>query len=263
MMNSCWYDKSGNEIPCADLPELLAEVDVVLFGELHSNPQIHRLQQKIARELFRLRQRDLILGAEMFEADDQLILDEYLADLILHKHLMAEAKVWGGYESDYRPLVDFAKENRLPFIATNIPRRYANLVARQGLEALEQLSAEARRWIAPLPIRVDLATPGYQELLGMNAGHGMRMEPSNFVAAQAVKDATMAHFILSNLARGGLFIHFNGDYHSRRYGGIYWYLKQANKDLKILTIASVAGEPLAFREECRELGDFVLMVPGS
>lgn len=259
-MNYRWYNKHGDEVRSDDMPEYLAEVDVVLFGELHGNPIIHQLQQKITRELFDIRKHDLVLGAEMFEADDQLILDEYLFGLILHRHLVAEAKVWDGYDTDYRPLVDFAREQGLRFVATNIPRRYANLVAREGLGALERLSDEAKRLIAPLPITVDLATPGYQEMLGMNMGHGTGMDSGNFVAAQAVKDATMAHFILNNLPPDGLMVHFNGDYHSKRHGGIYWYLKQANRDLAVLTIASVAGESLAFGEECRGLGDFVLTV---
>jgi uncharacterized iron-regulated protein len=258
-MNYRWYDQYGIEVRPDDLPEFLAKADVVLFGEQHGNPVIHGVQQQIARELFAIRGDDLLLGAEMFEADNQLILDEYLCGSILHRHLVAEAKVWDGYETDYRPLVDFARDQGLGFIATNIPRRYANLVAREGIEALEKLSAEAKRFIAPLPIRVDLATPGYREMLGMNMGHGMGMEPGNFVAAQAVKDATMAHFILSHLPPDGLMLHFNGDYHSKRYGGLYWYLKQANRDLAVITIASVAGEALTFCEEYRGLGDLALI----
>ncbi len=259
-MNYRWYGKQGDEIPFENMAEALAEADVVLFGELHGNPLIHQLQEKVTRELFTIRKQELLLGTEMFEADDQLILDEYLSGLILHRHLVAEAKIWNGYESDYRPLVDFAKGQGLGFMATNIPRRYANLVAREGLAALERLSNEAQRFIAPLPITVDLATPGYQEMLGMKMGHGAGMEPSNFVAAQAVKDATMAHFILKNLPPGGLLIHFNGDYHSKRYGGIYWYLKQADRALTVLTIASVAVGSLTFREEHMGLGDFVLAI---
>ncbi len=259
-MNYRCYGKQGDEVRFEDLSESLAEVDVVLFGELHGKPLIHQLQQKITRNLFDIRGRNLVLGAEMFEADDQLILDEYLAGLILHRQVLAEAKVWDRYETDYLPLVDFAREQGLRFIATNIPRRYANLVAREGIGALERLSAEAKRFIAPLPITVDLATPGYQEMLGMSMGHGMGMEPGNFVAAQAVKDATMAHFIVNNLPPDGLMVHFNGDYHSKRYGGIYWYLKQAGRGLAVLTIASVSAKSLAFREDYRDLGDFVLIV---
>lgn len=257
------YKGEGEEIRYDETVDRLARADVVLFGEVHDNRLVHQLQFEITRDLFSAGRGDMALGAEMFEADNQLILDEYLAGLILHRHLVAEAKVWNNYETDYRCLVDFAKENTLRFIATNVPRRYANLVAREGIEALERLSEEAKQYSAPLPISVDLATPGYREMMGMNLdmGHRMRMRPENVVAAQAVKDATMAHFVMKNLVAEGLFIHYNGVYHSQNYGGIYWYLKKADPRLSVLTISSVEGEHTGFQREYQGLGDFILVVP--
>jgi uncharacterized iron-regulated protein len=124
--------------------------DIILFGEIHEHPLVHWLQLELTRDLFEIRKGDMMLGAEMLEADNQLIVDEYLASLIGHEHLVKEAKVWDNYDTDYRPLVDVAKEHGLRFIATNIPRRYAALVAREGMKALERLSDEAKRSIAPL-----------------------------------------------------------------------------------------------------------------
>ena len=43
-----------------------------------------------------------------------------------------EAKLWPNYNTDYAPILEFAKKNELDFIATNIPRRYASMVARNG-----------------------------------------------------------------------------------------------------------------------------------
>jgi len=254
-----FYDKTGSPRSDTDVISHFARADVVLFGELHDNPVIHQLQYDMTRGLFERRDGRLILGAEMFEADNQIVLDEYLAGLIKHEHLINEAKVWGNYEPDYRPLVEFAKEHHLPFIATNIPRRYANLVAREGIEALDKLSEQATQSMAPLPIHVDMDTPGYREMMGM--GHGMGAKAQNFVAAQAVKDATMAYFILHHLEEGSLFVHFNGDYHSRSYGGIYWYLKAAAPELQVQTIASVESHTGEFEEAHRNLGDQVLLVP--
>ena len=37
--------------------------------------------------------------------------------------------------------------------------------------------------------------------------------------AQAMKDATMAHFILKNWEPGKTFLHFNGSYHSDNFQG--------------------------------------------
>ncbi len=253
------YNREGHEIGTTEMARGLAQADVVLFGELHGTAWIHRLQLELTREIFSLKKDGLVLGVEMFEADNQLILDEYLAGKILHRHLADEAKTWQGYETDYRPLVEFAREQGLRFIATNIPRRYANLVAREGLAALGRLSAEAARYMAPLPITVDLATPGYRELQKMGAAHGMGMVPENFVAAQAVKDATMAHFIMQNRPAAGVLLHFNGDYHSRCCGGICWHLKQADPELSIVTIASVAEADPVFRQEYESLGEFILV----
>jgi uncharacterized iron-regulated protein len=256
-----FYDKAGVKRTYQEVLDQLGQADVVLFGEFHDNGVVHLLQHEVTRDLFEVKRDGLVLGAEMFEADNQLILNEYLNGKIRHEHLVNEAKVWGNYESDYRPLVEFAREHALPFVATNIPRRYASLVAREGVESLEDLSGEAKHFIAPLPIEVDLATPGYPEMMEMGGGHGSHMKPENFVAAQAVKDATMAHFILTQFDRGGLVIHFNGDYHSRKYGGIYWYLKRFEPELHVATISSVQNETLEFEEEFAGFGDFVLVIP--
>lgn len=259
------YAGDGSPLEPGAAVERLAGADIVLFGELHGNAAIHGLELGLARELLRRRGDDLVLGAEMFEADDQLVVDEYLAGLVLHQHLVSEAKVWGNYEPDYRPLVELAKEAGRPFIATNVPRRYASLVAREGLEALGRLGAEARRYLAPLPIPVDLDVPGYREMLDMDLPMtpGRKASPANLVAAQAVKDATMAHFIALHCAPGRLFLHFNGVYHSQRRGGICWYLSRADPGLRIATLSSAVGEAGAFEEALRDLGDVVFAVPGS
>lgn len=254
-----FYDRTGTHKTDKEVISHLSRADVVLFGELHNDPVIHQLQYDMTRGFFEHRDGRLVLGAEMFEADNQIVLDEYLAGLIKHEHLVREAKVWGNYEPDYRPLVEFAREHQLPFIATNIPRRYANLVAREGIEALEKLSEQGKQSIAPLPIQVDMATPGYREMMGM--GHGMGATSHNFVSAQAVKDATMAYFILRNREENSLFVHFNGDYHSRSYGGIYWYLKGATAQIQVQTITTVESETGRFEEAHGDLGDVVLLVP--
>lgn len=257
------YDGEGRHVDASAAAALMARADVVLFGELHGNQAVHALEQAIAQELLRLRGRDLVLGAEMFEADDQLVVDEYLASLILHHHLTSEAKVWSNYETDYRPLIELARSAGLAFVATNVPRRYANLVAREGLGALDRLGEEARRYLAPLPILFDLEVPGYREMLEMDLPMrpGMTVVPENMVAAQAVKDATMAHFIARHVGPGRLFLHFNGDFHSQRRGGICWFLTRSIPQLRIVTVSSIMGDPARFEEGHRGLADLVFVVP--
>jgi uncharacterized iron-regulated protein len=253
------YDKKGLEITYTKMLEQLSDFPVVLFGELHNNPVVHWLQLEVTKDLFAVRKRALVLGAEMFEADDQIILDEYLAGIIGDEHLKKEAKIWDNYETDYRPLVEFAKAHRLRFIATNVPRRYASLAAWKGLKALTGLPDEAKQWIAPLPIRLDLKSPTYRDLLDLSVAHGIRAK--NFLAAQAIKDATMAHFILKNMTAGSLFLHFHGEYHTRKYGGICWYVRKASKDLRLATITAVEAKTLEFTDEYKGLADYTLVIP--
>jgi uncharacterized iron-regulated protein len=254
------YEGKGREIGYREMLDRCVRADVVLFGEIHGHPVVHRLELELARDLVEIKKDDLMLGAEMLEADNQLIVDEYLAGLIEHEHLVTEAKVWENYGTDYRPLVDVAREHGLRFIATNIPRRYANLVARQGMAALERLSDEAKRSIAPLPITLDPSTPGYRQVMEIGMAHGAHMDAKNFVAAQAVKDATMAYFILKSRGPKDLFVHYNGDYHSKNRGGIYWYLKLYDPGITVLTISSVSRDTPGFDDECRDLADIVLVV---
>jgi uncharacterized iron-regulated protein len=51
-------------------------------------------------------------------------------------------QLWSNYQTDYRPLVDFAKEN-LRFIATNIPRRYASMINKMGIKALKRIKSRS------------------------------------------------------------------------------------------------------------------------
>ena len=255
------YEGKGREIGYREMLDRCVRADVVLFGEIHEHPVVHRLELELARDLVEIKKGDLMLGAEVLEADNQLIVDEYLAGLIEHEHVVNEAKVWENYGTDYRPLVDVAREHGLRFIATNIPRRYANLVARQGMAALERLSDEAKRSIAPLPITLDLSAPGYGQVMEIGIAHGAHRDAQNFVAAQAVKDATMAYFILKNRGPKDLFVHYNGDYHSKNRGGIYWYLKRYDPGITVLTISSVSRDTAGFDDECKDLADIVLVVP--
>jgi uncharacterized iron-regulated protein len=255
------YEGKGKEIGYREMLDRCVRADVVLFGEIHEHPVVHRLELELARDLVEIKKDDLMLGAEMLEADNQLIVDEYLAGLIEHEHLVNEAKVWENYGTDYRPLVDLARGHGLRFIATNIPRRYAGLVARQGMAALERLSDEAKRSIAPLPITLDLSAPGYGQVMEIGMAHGAHRDAQNFAAAQAVKDATMAYFILKNRGPKDLFIHYNGDYHSKNRGGICWYLKLYDPGITVLTISSVIRDTPGFDDECKDLADIVLVVP--
>lgn len=243
---------------------VLEQADVVLFGELHNNPIIHWMELQVTKDLFISKKGAVTFGAEMFEADNQTVLDEYLKGMITSNQLEAEAKVWNNFATDYKPLLDFARAKKLFFIATNIPRRYASMVARNDWAALEALSPEVKRWIAPLPIAIDTTLPGYAGMMEAMGGNAHGNQAGNMVKAQAVKDATMAHFILVNRKEGKLFLHFNGAYHSDNFEGIVWYLRKQAPALKIVTISSVEQDSIEKPEASNgKRADFILLIPAD
>ena len=253
------FNQKGKAINFGKMARQLEEADVILFGEQHNDAVLHWLQLQLTKAMGE--KNKLVLGAEMFESDDQVLMNEYLSGVITHKHFTTEGKMWDNYETDYKPLVEYAKANNLKFIATNIPRRYASLVNREGLESLEKLSAEAKNWIAPLPIEVDLSLPGYAWMIEAMGAH-TKGDPANMARSQASKDATMAHFILKNLEEDTQFIHFHGTFHSNNFEGIYHYLNKANASLKIMTIASVAQASIdKIEEKNMPLANFIIVTP--
>ncbi len=244
----------------AEMLKAATEADIVLFGELHDNPIVHWLELEITKDLYTSKKDKLVLGAEMFESDDQVILNEYLAGKLSENTFKDEAKLWPNYGTDYKPLVEFAKANHLAFIADNIPRRYANLVYKRGLKSLDSLSADSKKFIAPLPIKYDSTVQAYKEIFENAGGHGGQ----NLPMSQASKDATMSYFIMQNWKPGHTFIHFNGAYHSNNHSGIAWYLLQKNPKLKILVISAATQENIEkLDDESKNLGEFIITVPES
>lgn len=292
------FDKNGKQIKYSKMVKNLASADLVFFGELHNDPIAHWLQLEVTSSLYQEKKSNLILGAEMFEADNQLLLDEYLAGMHETKKFEAEMRLWNNYQTDYKPLVEFAKENNLHFVASNIPRRYAALIHKKGFEGQNLLSEEAKRYISPdLVEYYDPNVDCYKNMLVMmgmgkpaksntemqmakdssKATHAsdtismkkpemsknmMRHFSDNLVKAQASKDATMAHFILKNYTPEKLFIHFQGAYHSDNYEGIVWWIKQFKPELKIVTISTVLQKDIKeLNEEHLNIADYIIVVP--
>jgi len=263
------YTGDGDEIRYGRMIRELEKADFVFFGESHNNPIAHWLELEITRAMHEHWGSRLVLGAEMFEADDQVLIQEYWDGFVNEKKFEEDCRLWKNYPTDYKPLLNLAKEKGLPFIATNVPRRYASLVASRGLEALDSLSDQAKTWLPPLPVEFDPEVPCYKKMLDMGAmgRPGGAMGPHagmNLLKAQAIKDATMAHFINLNYQPDKQFIHYNGSYHSDYHEGIIWYLKKLRPDALILVITTVTQDDIdTLSEESRGKGDFVVVVPST
>lgn len=253
------FDKNGKEVSWTEVVNHFKKQDAVFFGELHNNAIAHWLQFELTKALY-AENNQLVLGAEMFESDQQVIMNEYLDKKITEKNFEAEMRLWTNYKTDYKPLVDFAMEKNLRFIATNVPRRYASMVSKKGKDELLTLPDEVKKYMCPLPLEADTSLKSYSEMAKMmgGMGHGSGL---NMVYAQALKDATMGWFISNNLPAKGILLHYNGAYHSDLFEGIVYYLKKYKPGVKTATITTVQQAKLdKMDEEYRGKADFILAV---
>lgn len=252
------FTAKGKKVHFDKVVKKVKDADVVLFGEFHNNAIAHWLQLQLTKQL--ANERKIVLGAEMFERDNAQALSEYVSGQMDGKTFDSVVRFWNNYATDYKPLVEFAKDNQLDFIATNVPRRYASKLYKEGIEALISLPENEKQWIAPLPFPYDASLPGYAKMMEMFKDSDHANE--NFPKAQAIKDATMGYFIVENREKDELFIHYNGAYHSDNYEGIFWYLNQYEPGLSIKTISVVEQENIQkLADEHLQKADYIIVFP--
>ncbi|RAK65806.1 ChaN family lipoprotein [Hymenobacter edaphi] len=257
------FTAEGKPVSFGKMAKALAAAEVVLFGEQHNDPIAHWLELQLARELAERKAGQLVLGLEMFERDVQPLVEQYNVGELDAKTFEEQSRPWPNYKTDYQPLLELARQQKLRVVGTNVPRRYAQQVAKGSLTALDALPTAEKAWLAPLPIKVDYALLGYQgmaKMFGGDAAHAAGVQ--NIIQAQALKDATMAHFIRQSRQPGQLLLHVNGAYHSDNHDGIGWYLRLAEPQLRVLTISTVTQAQLGrLDKENLKKADFVLVVP--
>lgn len=255
------FGPDGSTSSYSELLTAAGKAEIILFGETHNCPIAHWLEYELTKDLFAKDSIGLVIGAEMFEADNQDLVDAYLSRDIDSDEFEEKARLWDNYYTDYYPLLFFAKDHGLRFVATNVPRSYAAFVKENGLEALAELPKEEQRFIAPLPIEFTPDEDSKEMFAMMKFMMGGKSEGKSYYAeAQAVKDATMAWFISQNFERK--FIHYNGNFHSDMKGGIIPYLEKYLPGKKILTVCSARQDEInALDEENLGRADFILCVP--
>ncbi|MFM7662682.1 MAG: ChaN family lipoprotein [Bacteroidota bacterium] len=251
------YNSLGKKTSFKNLREKALKSDCILFGEFHDNPITHWLQFDLTNELYC---PNLVLGFEMFESDQQTVLDAYIAGKLTEKQFQDSCRLWPNYATDYKPLIELAKEKKIPCIASNVKRKYASLLFKKGRSALDTISEVEKKLFAPLDFKIDSTLSQYREIRKMG-GHGMN---GNMMEAQAFKDATMAMNIVKYLNLNFQIIHFNGAFHSDYYQGILWYIQQTEvgKKKKVVTISTVSQKDISKLEKDHfGKADFIICVP--
>jgi uncharacterized iron-regulated protein len=285
------YTGAGGPASIDDIVAAMGQYQVVFIGETHDDPTGHMLEATLLSRAYETygEERSVALSLEFFQHDVQPILDEYLADLITEKSFRTDSRPWPRYETDYRPLIEFAKENGVPVIAANAPRRYTTRVTMHGREALLDLSPEARTTFAPLPygqpstayrdqwVRVIMevmeeegkkcglpipAPEEGEEEVEARAPVGSHAAMGNQLHSQVLWDATMAYWISRYLAGhpDALVLHMVGGFHVERGTGTPEHLEAYRPGTSRMIVSLRPVEDVDAFQQAPEgqWGDFVI-----
>ncbi len=243
--------------------DAIGQNDVVFLGEKHDDSVGHSLQFDIFKAAVEKygANRKVSLSMEMFEKDTQIVVNEYLAGLISEKKFLDDARPWGNYKTDYRPLVELAKEKKLDVIAANSPRRYVNMVSRGGRETLNSLSKEAKSWLPPLPYFEPSTAYSNKFKALMGPSPEAQMGIDKILASQSLWDAGMSYSISQHIVKRGLIVHLNGSFHTEsRLGTVEHLLKYKPKTKVLVVTMSYEDDFKTFdKAKFENLGDFVIL----
>ena len=286
------FDSKGRAVKLDDIVGALEQSDVLIVGETHNDAVAHLLEAELLRradESFgptSQKRRPVALSLEMFERDVQTVLDEYLAGLITERHFLLSSRPWKNYETDYRPLVEYARQQRLPVVAANAPARYVSRVSMHGPDSLKELSKDAKAWLPPLPFppaSADYAAKFKRFMQGAVSGPPPAQQPSAtganaqaqanphgsayLLEAQTLRDDSMADRIAEFLKqrRDALVVHVNGTFHSEEHMGVPEQIRHYRPKARVIVVTIISDDSFPNFDAARlgPLGDFVIITDPS
>ena len=233
--------------------DVLQNYDVIFMGEWHDHTGNHVAEMALLRALY-ARTPDLALSMEMFERDVQSVVDDYLAGRIGEDNFRRRGRAWGNYAESYRPLVEYAKDHRLPVIAANVPASIVRCVGLEGPTYLARMAPDKRgQAAAELHLQDGPYKDKFMRFLEESGSHGpeadktpeqKKEEADRSFASQVARDDTMAESIFQSLQKNPArkVVHVTGAFHVEEALGTVERLKLRAPQLKIALVVPAEAE---------------------
>lgn len=246
------YSPEKQSISLQKLPREILDADVVLIGEWHTHSGIHRFQTELLEQL--AANNDVALSMEQFSRDKQANVDSYLAGETGEQVLIKSGNAWPNYESDYRPLIELAKQHNLDIIAANAPKPIVRCIGREGISYLDKLDGQQRALLAQ---EIDTSASPYKDKFMASMHHGEPEQTEKQFAAQITWDETMAESITRYLDTNPStqVVHIAGKFHIEQGLGTKASILKRNPNLNVVVIS-----PYADLSGANNGQDFVLHV---
>ncbi len=178
----------------SEVIERVADKKIIYVGEAHDRFSHHVMELEIIKELHR-RGKRIAIGMEMFQKPFQKVVDDYIEGRIDERAFLKGTeyfKRWGLDYNLYRPILLFARSEKIPVVALNQRQEIVDKVFRSGLNSL---SEEEKK---PIPSRMDFSYDAYRERLKKVFHEHKDFQAGNFdffYEAQVLWDETMSESI--------------------------------------------------------------------
>ncbi len=214
----------GSTLKPVELTELVKTIQpgsIVILSEIHTLKSHHRNQLNFVNELEKVSKSKISIGFEMFDVNEQNLLDDYSDNLITAEQLKSYVAMNKDMFDLYLPLLKFTQHPDSQAVALNAPKWLTSKIARVGIEQLSNYEK--------LLIPADFALGDEIYLERYTAiSHAPKEKIKNYFEAQCTWDDMMAEtakeFIVSN--PNGILVILAGDFHTIYNGGLTKRLKQ-------------------------------------
>ena len=264
------FDVKANQFISPDqLIDALSTGKYVLLGEIHDNPDHHRLQAWIIAQLVD-RHRTPSIVMEQIRADQAGALKLFMSGKFKTAQRMGPAIGWekSGWPKwiNYQPIAKVALGAGLPIFAGDTTREMNRKVGKQGFKALPEGETKQLGLDHPLGRALDGA------LLNELVGSHCNMMPAKMMGPMALvqryRDAHLARAMLDADKKDGTVL-IAGNGHVRTDRAVPWYLRGEqipSTSLMIVEAAKDANTPLEhipLDPNNKATADYIWITPGA
>ncbi|HIP81444.1 MAG TPA: PDZ domain-containing protein [Leucothrix mucor] len=169
----------------------LATHKAVLVGEIHTSYSDHLNQLAVIKGLHK-KWGKIAIGLEMIQQPFQSYLDDYIAGRISEHAMLRGTEYFDRWRFDfrlYRPIFNYAKQNKIPLVALNVPKELTKRITKVGIKGLNKKER------SQLPKTLDKSNQAYvKRLKSVFGGHSTTSSKNfeKFFEAQLAWDEGMA-----------------------------------------------------------------------
>jgi len=241
----------------ATITPQLAKSRVVFVGEQHTQYADHLNQLAVIKNLHKHWKQNISIGLEMVQQPYQSYLDDYVAGKISEQKMLRGVQWYGRWRYDfrlYRPIFSYAKANKIPLVALNIPKELTQRITKVGIKGLNKKERQQ------LPALIDRSNKRYiKRITGVFGQHSHTSSKgiAKFLDAQLAWDEGMAfaaaNYLKKNSAKRMVIIAGGG--HVINRSGIPDRLDRQINAKSAIVLNSVGETPSARQ------GDYLLFSP--